>query len=209
MYFQLFTLVLHVFFILYVVDYYNLGINGIAWFNVVYYMLNLIFIVGFMKLSKNQDLKRSIIWGIPGWQEFSEGFGSQAKFCLKGAFNLILKWFSTEVFIFIAAWFDPVSTASHVNMINLLMFLTYFPLSVSLVNAGIVGRYVGQGNIAAAKKYDFWGKIICWTLSLAFIAVLIAYPAIVADIYLAQGQIRIVSISLVPWLIINRVLKTF
>ena len=65
------------------------------------------------------------------------------------------------------------------------MFLSYFPLSVALVNAGIMGRYIGQGNIAAARKYDFWGKILCWSLSLIFIVVLIAYPAIVADVYLA------------------------
>ena len=41
-------------------------------------------------------------------------------FCMKGALNTLITMCANEIYILMAAWLDPVDTAAHINLINLM-----------------------------------------------------------------------------------------
>ena len=64
----------------------------------------------------------------------------QLKLCLYSALLLLCEWWSKEIYILMAGWLDASSTAAHVSMTNLMLLMSFIPLSVTIVNAGNIGR---------------------------------------------------------------------
>ncbi|MCU0615854.1 MAG: MATE family efflux transporter [Gemmatimonadaceae bacterium] len=125
-------------------------------------------------------LRRMIGIGAPiGTQWFFEGF----------AFGL------TTLFM---GWMGTASLAGHEIALNMASLTFMVPLGFSGAAAAVVGRAIGRGDVATAKR-DAFAAIVCAVLFMSgSAAVFLAVPEFLATRYTTEAATVAVAVSLIP-----------
>jgi len=125
-------------------------------------------------------LRRMIGIGAPiGTQWFFEGF----------AFGI------TTLFM---GWMGTASLAGHEIALNMAALTFMVPLGFSSAAAAVVGRAIGRGDLAAAKR-DAAAAIVCGVLFMSVsAAVFLSVPEFLATRYTREAATVAVAVSLIP-----------
>ncbi len=123
---------------------------------------------------------RMLKLGIPiGTQWFFESF----------AFGL------TAIFM---GWLGTTSLAGHEIALNMAALTFMVPLGISSAAAAVVGRAIGRGDMAAARR-DAIAAILCGTGCMCVsAAVFIAAPEWLATLYTTEAATVAVAVALIP-----------
>ena len=127
-----------------------------------------------------EPLKRIVRLGSPiGLQLFLE-FGAF------GAIGILMGWMGT------------VAIAGHQIALNLAAFAFMIPLGISQAAAVLVGRAVGRGDPAAARRSAGGAILVCCLVMAATATAFLALPRFLADQFTTRSAIAAVAAGLIP-----------
>lgn len=127
-----------------------------------------------------EPLKRIVRLGSPiGLQLFLE-FGAF------GAIGILMGWMGT------------VAIAGHQIALNLAAFAFMIPLGISQAAAILVGRAVGRGDPAAARRSAGGAILVCCLVMAATATAFLVLPRFLADQFTTRSAIAAVAAGLIP-----------
>ena len=125
-------------------------------------------------------LKRIMRLGSPiGLQLFME-FGAF------GAIGILMGWLGT------------VAIAGHQIALNLAAFAFMIPLGISQAAAILVGRAVGRGDPAGARRSAGGAVLVCCLVMMATAAVFLGLPGVLAGQFTTEARVAAVAAGLIP-----------
>ena len=95
-------------------------------------------------------------------------------------------------------WMGTVAIAGHQIALNLAAFAFMIPLGISQAAAILVGRAVGRGDSATARRSAGGAVLICCLVMVATAAVFLGLPGVLADQFTTETRVAAVAAALIP-----------
>lgn len=95
-------------------------------------------------------------------------------------------------------WMGTVAIAGHQIALNLAAFAFMIPLGISQAAAILVGRAVGRGDPATARRSAGGAVLICCLVMVATAAVFLGLPGVLADQFTTEKRVAAVAAALIP-----------
>lgn len=95
-------------------------------------------------------------------------------------------------------WLGTVAIAGHQIALNLAAFAFQIPLGISQAAAILVGRAVGRGDPAAARRSAGGAVLVCCLVMTATAAVFLGLPDFLAGRFTTEPGVAAVAASLIP-----------
>ncbi len=95
-------------------------------------------------------------------------------------------------------WLGTVAIAGHQIALNLAAFAFMIPLGISQAAAILVGRAVGRGDPAGARRSAGGAVLVCCLVMAATAAVFLGLPGFLADQFTTETRVAAVAAALIP-----------
>ena len=95
-------------------------------------------------------------------------------------------------------WLGTVAIAGHQIALNLAAFAFMIPLGISQAAAILVGRAVGRGKPAVARRSAGGAVLVCCLVMAATAAVFLGLPRLLADRFTTETGVAAVAAALIP-----------
>lgn len=95
-------------------------------------------------------------------------------------------------------WLGTVAIAGHQIALNLAAFAFMIPLGISQAAAILVGRAVGRGDPATARRSAGGAVVVCCLVMAATAAVFLGLPRLLADQFTTEAGVAAVAAALIP-----------